>query len=734
MSQYLVKICVDGPVWSLYDYAMPVDSSESTYQAGSRVRVPFGRGSRLGIIMEGPLSDSGQAREFTIKDVDCVFDDQPILSPPLISLYKWVSDYYHYPLGSVIFNTLPKLIRQGKPIVLPVREIIQINKSMQSVSDTLLKRAKKQQQLYSYIISSTDDVTKESLASQGYSNQTLKSLLEKELVVSIIDNNPIAEEQYVNKVDMQLTQHQQQAINAINKKDSFHTFLLAGVTGSGKTEVYLRAIAHIIEQGKQALVLVPEISLTPQTLKRFSKRFNIAIVMLHSGLNDTERMQAWGQAQQGEAKIIIGTRSAIFVPLPLLGIIVLDEEHDQSFSQQSGLRYSARDIAIKRAHIESVPVVLGSATPSIESLYNVQKNKFTQLNLPDRVATSGRAKVSVIDLRQQKREAGLSPLLIDKIQHHLNQKGQVLLFLNRRGYAPVLMCHSCGWIAQCRHCDARMTWHESRQRLVCHHCCAEVFAQRICSDCKQEELDKVGVGTQRLESALAHHFPDHSVLRVDRDSTRRKGALVNLLESIHDQRADIIVGTQMIAKGHHFPNLTLVALVDADTGLLGSDFRSLERMGQMYVQVAGRAGRESRQGEIVIQTHQPEHPLLQLLLSGGYFKFVEQIMQERSVMSLPPYTSMALFRAEAAQQDKSLQFLSTVKDLAEQYNCAVQVMGPIAAPMQKRAGMYRSQLLLRADARKELHGLLRAVIPRINKLKEGQRMRWSLDVDPQELF
>lgn len=734
MNQKVIKVCVHGPVWQAYDYLLPDSMDTQSCQPGMRVRVPFGHGSRLGLVWGNAFQNPKPTSKYKLKAIEALLDTEPLLTPSLLTLYQWVSDYYHYPLGEVIFNTLPKLIRQGKSIALPQPERYRINPAMQSTSETLLKRAKKQLQLYQFVLEHKQGTSKSLLLQQGFTSQQLKALLDKELIELFIFKDEDNDSSLIQNYSVNLTEHQQQAVTLINATHDFHTFLLAGVTGSGKTEVYLQTIEQVVQNDKQALVLVPEISLTPQTLERFSKRFNAPIAVMHSGLNDTERAHAWLQAQNGQAKIVIGTRSAVFVPMQNLGIIILDEEHDQSFKQQSGLRYSARDVAIKRAQLESLPVVLGSATPSVESIFNINHKRFTKLELPNRISTAAPPKIELVDLRNQSLQAGLSPQLLSKIKSHLAQKGQVLLFLNRRGYAPVLMCHACGWTAQCQHCDARMTWHEARRRLICHHCCSETFSTRICPHCKQEELNKIGVGTQRLETTLSECFPDKNIVRIDRDSTRKKGALADLLETIHDQNADIIVGTQMIAKGHHFSNLTLVAIVDADAGLFSSDFRALERMGQLFVQVSGRAGRESRQGEVVIQTHQPENPLLQLLLKEGYFKFVDQLMQEREVMSLPPYSAMALFRAEAAQQQKSQQFLETVKDLTGPLQSSVQVMGPIAAPMQKKAGMYRSQLLLRAKTRKELHSFMSALMPKITALKESKRLRWSLDIDPQEMF
>lgn len=533
---------------------------------------------------------------------------------------------------------------------------------------------------------------------------------------------------------IELNAAQQMAVDEMTKQKQFQVFLLAGVTGSGKTEVYLRCIAQVLSQQKQALVLVPEIALTPQMVDRFRERFSVPIVLLHSNLTDKARAQAWLQAQTGEAKIIIGTRSAILSSIPDLGIIILDEEHDASFKQQSGFRYSARDLAVRYAQLLKIPVILGSATPSLESLYNVENNRYRLITLPDRVGEAKSPVIKIINICKQPLVAGMSEVLFAAMDQHLAAGQQVLLFLNRRGFAPTLLCHHCGWMMLCRRCDARMTLHHYPKRLYCHHCGSSSAVPTVCPDCKQSELIDVGLGTERLEQALTQRYPQYKIVRIDRDSTRKKNSMQDKLQSIHDREANILIGTQMLAKGHHFPHLTLVAIVDADSGLFGADFRALERMGQLFVQVAGRAGRAEKPGEVILQTHHPEHPLLNLLLTQNYSHFADALLAERKTTALPPYAHLALLRAEAIQQQLPSEFLSAAKlYLAKNSKHPVKILGPIPSPMERKAGRYRYQLLFQAKKRNDLHHVLQQLMTFLSQVTKNSRVRWSLDVDPQEM-
>lgn len=538
---------------------------------------------------------------------------------------------------------------------------------------------------------------------------------------------------------LELNTEQAAAINTITSTEGFRIFLLDGITGSGKTEVYLQVIAQQLQQGKQALVLVPEIALTPQIVARFEQRFSVPIVILHSGLNDKQRAAAWLESHHGSAAIIIGTRSAVFTPMARPGVIILDEEHDPSFKQQSGFRYSARDVAAMRGRLENIPVILGSATPSLESLRNAASDRYQRLCLPNRAGSANPPSFHLLDMRGLPLEHGLSVPLLTLIRQHLDQKRQVLLFLNRRGYSPVLLCHECAWSATCQSCDAKLTLHQSPKRLHCHHCEAIYAVSSQCPECKSKSLITVGLGTERLEEGLQKHFPNTEVLRMDSDTTSGKGKLNKLLDKIYAGSPCIITGTQMLAKGHHFPHVTMVAVVDADSGLYSTDFRASERMAQLIVQVAGRAGRGDKPGQVVIQTHNPQHPVLQGLVSHGYHHFAQEQLKERQTTALPPYTYLALIRAEAIHQALAYEFLKELRERATVIQKSakaskIKILGPIAAAMERKAGRFRAHLLFQAENRNHLQQFLGSLIPSIEKAKTSRQVRWSIDVDPIEVI
>lgn len=533
-----------------------------------------------------------------------------------------------------------------------------------------------------------------------------------------------------------LNPQQQHAVQQVCAKlQQFHCYLLHGITGSGKTEVYMAIIEQVLASGKQALVLIPEIGLTPQTLERFQNYFKEPIAMLHSNLTDRERLDNWLAATEQRAAIVIGTRSALFTPMPQLGVIIIDEEHDPSFKQQDSWRYSARDLAVRRAQITGIPIVMGSATPALETQLNALQGRYHTLTLPQRAGTALLPRFHIIDIRAQRLEHGLSANLIKRMQEHLQAQGQILLFLNRRGFAPVLMCHACGWFAACPRCDSKLTLHQQSQRLHCHHCDSQRAIMTTCPACSSNQLLPLGVGTQRIETALKKHFPDIEVARVDRDSTSKKGTLQQVLTNIHNGTTRILIGTQMLAKGHHFPGITLVAIIDADSGFFCNDFRASERLGQLIMQVAGRAGRADREGEVIIQTYHPEHPLLVKLLHEGYSSFSQELLQERQQALLPPYTYLALIRAESLDKQHAHDFLQQVKIQAESMaQPQVSLHGPIPAAIERKAGRYHAQLLLQSSHRKSLHELLQPLLVWIETQKLTRKVRWSLDVDPHNLF
>lgn len=539
-----------------------------------------------------------------------------------------------------------------------------------------------------------------------------------------------------DRVDFPLTLNaeQKKAVESIVAgKQQFQVFLLDGVTGSGKTEVYLQAMASQLREGRQVLVLVPEISLTPQTIERFRARFDVPIVALHSGLSEKQRLQAWLSARSGVAKVVIGTRSAIFTSMADLGLIIVDEEHDTSFKQQDRFRYHARDLAVMRAHLQQIPIVLGSATPSLESLLNAKRGRYRYLSLSERAGQAKQPDYHLIDIKQIKVEEGLSAILLVAMREQLAQGNQVMLFLNKRGFAPVLYCTQCAYIIDCKRCDARMVYHNNPPRLQCHHCDKRQSVPDCCKQCGQTSMLPVGLGTQRLEKTLANYFPDVPIIRVDRDNTRKKGAMEALLKQINEQEKAILLGTQMLAKGHHFPRVTLVGIIDADGGLFSADFRAAEQMGQLLLQVAGRAGRAEKPGNVIIQTRHPDHPLLQKLIYQGYAVFAEHLLTEREQSLMPPFSYLAVIRAEGYREKQVQQFLLAIKGLLPNSLTSISMLGPVPALLNKRKGLHCQHLIMKASQRQTLQDFLQTILQKIEKLPMANSVKWTVDVDPVEV-
>lgn len=715
-----------------FDYLLPEGVQPII---GGRVYVPWGKRQAIGIIMG--CSENSELPLAKLKPLDYLIDNEPLFSASLWHILLWASEYYHYPIGEVLFHALPVLLRQGKPAqTAPLWQWF-ITEQGIATSPASLKSAPKQQQ--ALVALQQRAVYRHQVSELGVTESALKILRTKGLVElraqTVASQNWQANFAVLGE-RLRLNTEQATAIAAISSEDDkFISWLLAGITGSGKTEVYLSALENILVKGKQALVLVPEIGLTPQTIARFRERFNAPIDVLHSSLNDSERLAVWLRARRGETAIVIGTRSALFTPFLHLGGIIIDEEHDSSYKQQEGWRYHARDLAVFRAHQEGIPLILGSATPALETLHNVQIGKYRQLELTQRAGNAKPAKQYLINLKGLPLKAGLSQPLLKSIKHHLKNGNQVMLFLNRRGYAPAMLCHECGWLAECQRCDHYFTLHQNQRQLRCHHCDNQRPVPHQCPQCGSTHLVSVGVGTEQLENELALLFPTTAITRVDRDTTSRKGALEQHLAEIHQGDSRILIGTQMLAKGHHFPNVTLVALLDVDAALFSADFRSAERFAQLYTQVAGRAGRAGRQGEVLLQTHHPEHPLLQILLQQGYAAFAKQALAERSSVFLPPYTAHIIVRAEDNDNQQASLFLQQLRSLLENQvsqDNSLWVLGPLPALLSKRGGRFRWQLLLQHPSRRQLQHLMKSVLPLINSLPQTRKVKWSLDVDPIE--
>jgi primosomal protein N' (replication factor Y) len=669
-----------------------------------------------------------------LKPALAVLDTDPVINSDVLSMVQWASEYYHHPLGDALTAALPVLLRRGDPPEATGTPSWRLTADGRTVDSATLARAPRQQAVMSALREHPRGLARSALdASAG----VLRALQAKGWIEAFSQQaSSDATATGATASPHTLNPAQQHAVDTLLEHvGQFSPFLLEGVTGSGKTEVYLTLVEHVLARQQQALVLVPEIGLTPQLVDRFRQRFAVPLAVLHSGLSDRERLTAWQLARTGAAPVIIGTRSAIFTPLPRPGLIVVDEEHDASLKQQDGFRYSARDLAIWRARQLDIPVILGSATPSLESLLNVEQQRYQQLDLPERTGVARPPAFRVLDIRQQRLEDGLSAPLLKRMHEHLDTGGQVLLFLNRRGFAPTLMCYDCDWVAECRRCDARMTWHQHDNRLHCHHCGSQRPVDSVCPSCQGSDLHPVGQGTERVEQALAIHFPDVEHIRIDRDTTRRKGELDRLLEQARSGASRILLGTQMLAKGHHFPNVTLVGILDADHGLFSTDFRASERMAQLIVQVAGRAGRHERPGEVLIQTCHPDHPLLQLLITQGYPAFARAALVERRAAQMPPVTSLALLRAEAPAADTAMNFLASVQQRISASGLpGVDVWGPVPATMERRAGRFRAQLLLQSQRRGDLQHLLSTLVRQLEQSRDARQVRWSVDVDPVDTY
>ncbi len=729
MNYPILRIAVPTPLYRSFDYLSPHDIEPATLQAGQRVSVPFGRRTTVGVLLEVVTHTDIAPQK--LKRALKLLDDTPVLNDDILAMVSWASRYYHHPIGEALATALPVLLRQGQAPTAADITAVRLTAAGQAADPATLARAPRQVAVLAALHAQPEGIERSALDAPA---AVLRALADKGWIETFTRQARPHPGNAEGGTAHALNPAQQQAVDAILAGlGAFHPYLLEGVTGSGKTEVYLQLIEQVLARGQQTLVLVPEIGLTPQLVTRFQQRFPVPLALLHSGLNNRERLAAWQQARSGEAPIVIGTRSAIFTPLARPGLLIVDEEHDASLKQQDGFRYSARDLAVWRARQLDLPVVLGSATPSLETLYNVEQQRYQRLELPERTGVAQLPSYRLIDVRHQKLEHGLSAALLSGIEQHLAADGQVLLFLNRRGYAPTLMCYGCDWVAECHRCDARMTWHHSDGRLHCHHCGNQRPVDQTCPECQGSDLHPQGQGTERVEQALIEYFPDVERLRIDRDTTRRKGALGQLLERARQGRRQILLGTQMLAKGHHFPNVTLVGILDADHGLFSTDFRASERMAQLIVQVAGRAGRDDRPGQVLIQTAHPEHPLLQLLVTHGYRAFAEAALDERKAARLPPATNLALLRAEATDADAPVRFLEGIQERIGSGH-AVEAWGPIPASMERRAGRYRAQLLLQSDQRGELQQLLGQLVRQLEQSPETRKVRWSVDVDPADTF
>ncbi len=714
-------VALDVPLKKLFAYAIP----NMTLAVGSRVLVPFGPRRLSGVVME--LRSDTADFTGTPKSIAAAFSDLPALPSDTLQLCQFVADYYHYPIGAVLSAALPTAFRGTSAFNEPSAASVYFVDDMPILLDQISKRAHAQRRVAQALLVPHTPAALRRLHDSAW--RWVKAWHEAGWVQAA------AEECHVGVASpvLPLNAEQTVVVSELTAATQFSPFLLYGITGSGKTEVYLQTITQVLARGLQVLVLIPEINLTPQLEGRFRARFpGVRMAALHSGLNNTERAVNWLAALRGEAQIVLGTRLAVFTPLPKLGLIVVDEEHDPSFKQQEGLRYSARDVAVYRARQANVPIVLGSATPSIESWANAKAKRYRLLPLTQRAVPGAvLPKITLLPTKNVGLVDGLHVMAIAAMHAALARGEQVLIFLNRRGFSPVLQCGECGWMASCLHCSARLVLHLKQRCLRCHHCGHEEAITPACPDCGNHDLKPVGQGTQRMEESLPQHFPGKKILRIDRDSTSKKGELDAALAQVHSGEADIIIGTQMLAKGHDFDRLNCVIVLNADTGLYSVDFRAEERLFALLTQVAGRAGRRETPGEVFIQTAFSDHPFYHQLLARDFAPFANRTLEERNMLLLPPASAWALFRADAPELEQALAALAKIRlCIAPEPNLTLN--HPVAATMLKRAGVERAQLLIAAQTKAQLQAVLDEALPAIQALKLG-KVRWTLDVDPVEV-
>ena len=741
MNKPILKIALDVPLDRLFDYL----SDGQNVKVGQRVLVPFGRRSQIGIVMA--VADSSEFAIEKLKPITQVFADEEPLDAETLSLIKFSADYYQYPFGQALLSALPARLRQIEPAVSRKQYAYRLTELGRTIEiEQIPKRRLVTRRVFA-ALQATDLLTEADL-------DAISSSARKAVKQLVIDGWATSQQVQAGLKVMEIPAVIQPALNAdqaeavesiVQDVHSFKAWLLHGITGSGKTEVYIRLMQHILQviDGKnsdaQVLVLVPEINLTPQLEARFRSRLpDFPLVSLHSNLSESERLHHWQLAQSGAAKIVIGTRLSIFTPLPNLKLIIIDEEHDGSYKQQDSMRYHARDVALVRAKRLKIPVVLGSATPALESWYNAQSNpsqtnKYSLLSLRERAVTAAQLPhIECIDTTKVNLQLGLTPQLIAALKLRLARKEQSLLFINRRGYSPVLLCSACHWIAPCTRCSSRLVVHLGQRKLRCHHCGHEQRIPNQCPSCGDADLHPTGHGTQRLEQTLAQLLPTARIARVDRDSVSRKNALVEILDKVHNQEIDILVGTQMLAKGHDFPNLTLVGVIDTDSALHSPDFRASERLFAQLMQVAGRAGRADKAGQVIIQSQFPDHVLFNALRSQNYVAYADAMLQEREQVQFPPYVFTALLRAEANEYSLVQQFLNHAFKLARNLNKDVMVYDPVRPQMERLKGMERGHVLMQSSQRPALQHLLKNMVYQLRGQSVANKVRWAVDVDPLE--
>ena len=742
-ANMILTVAVPAPLYKTFDYLsqgqndlLPSNTSTSqAIKAGMRVEVPFAGRQLTAIVLETKQeTPENLPVHYKLKAIIRCLDEEPTIPKKLIDLIKWSSQYYCHPIGECFNTALPTALRKKNKITtLSTLTVTRWHRSELTFEEN--KRNHKQAKTLSYFVNQPMGVWQDSLKLLGISQSQLTNLETKGLIYREELDPLTASQTPLNEITtINLNNEQQAASETLNTESAkFGIFLLHGVTGSGKTEVYIERVKRSLINNKQALILIPEINLTPQTLARFQSQLNTPIGLIHSGMSEKEKLTMWHLAKNGTASVIIGTRSAIFTPFKSLGIIIVDEEHDASYKQNDGFKYSARDLAVKRAQIEDCQIILGSATPSLESLLNAKQHKYHYLPLTKRAGAGQKPDIHLIDIKSRALENGCSRPLLNKVKEELDANNQVIIFQNRRGYSPTLLCNSCGWIAQCPHCDARLTVHSKPPHLHCHHCDYKEVVPSRCNNCQDNHLSPLGSGTERIEMGLAEHFPNIKIIRIDRDSIKKQQDMKRLVEDINQGEPCILIGTQMLAKGHDFHNVTLVAIIDADSSLFSSDFRAFEQSTQLLLQVSGRTGRGNKKGSVLIQTKHAEHSLFIPILESDYDLAANNELADREACGLPPYSKMISIRVESSQQKTNFEQLSLLKNSLKNeigISSNYQLSGPLEASMPRKAGMYRSYLHI-FTTNNSTRYKIQAKLPELTQ-KIKRHVKVIIDVDPHE--
>jgi len=725
-KQETIQVALSIPFADSLTYLLPDSISLDEIKVGMRVVVPFRNKKLVGIVLSIQSSDYNK----NLKKIAEVLDKKEFLPNKSLTFMRQVHNYYLTPLGEVIFAGIPKWYKNILNPKLPKEIWWQVSQAISQKEIIANIKSKKQQNIYQYIQDNGPLQSKNMTHIEANASSHCQALLKKGFLLQsdlcFVDSHPPPEPNFI------LTKDQELSVNSIDKSIGFDCFLLDGITGSGKTEVYIRLVKKLVSNNKQALILVPEIGLTPQLFHEFTKRIQGRVAVFHSGLTPVARARAWIKAKSGEIDVIVATRSGIFTPFTDLGMIIVDEEHDLSFKQQDGFRYSARDLAVMRAKLENIPVILGSATPSLETFNNAVNKKYQWLKLRERTNKQALPSITVLDVRSHKMQKGLSKHVLIQIEEEINKGNQALVFLNRRGWSPKLTCHDCGWVAECDECDTYLTYHKHINKLRCHHCERIYGIPEFCSECGSQKVETMGVGTEKIHQGLVDNLKDVKVIRVDRDTVKTPNQWQRTVDEIKTGDPCVMVGTQMLSKGHDFPNLTLVVCVNVDNSFFSIDFRATEHLSQLMIQVSGRAGRKDKTGKVVIQSHCPQHEFFKLLLGKSYQDYALHELEQRAAVGFPPASYMAIIRARSRNEKTVNEFFESIlADTTE--NETVSIMGPIPAPMYKKMGQFQMQLIFNGNNRKSLHNTLKQIICLLRNNKICNNVIWSLDLDPINL-